>query len=428
MLSQEIIQKFRDAKFGMFLHWGVYSILSKGEWAIFREKIPKEKYKKYQRMFNPVKFDARRWVKLAQDAGMKYICITSKHHDGFCMYDSKYTDWKITNTPFGRDILKELADACHEAGMLFGIYYSIWDLWVNDLDGGLNEMGLDGEFIGRGAEAWKPGKSGIDYMHNQVEELCTGYGKVDYFFFDVKRAPGEDYNGLELIEKMRKWQPEMIINDRLGVPADCASPENVIPDKPIVDANGDLLLWESNMCSNKNWAYVHDDKCYKTSVEVIRELVNAVSKGGNFLINVGPTALGDFPKENLAMLKEVGEWMEYHGEAIYGCELYPLGPGANHFRWRGLSATVNKSGDTVYIHIPNYPASGTVDNRVVIPGFPDREVDYMYLLEDGTEVDFVYEGYYARDNKSITLLLPREPGHQAVTTVAIKFKESIEKE
>lgn len=420
MLEQSVIQKFRDAKFGMFLHWGVYSIPSKGEWAIFREDIPKDKYSKYQRMFNPIRFDAKQWVQDAHDAGMKYICITSKHHDGFCMYDSQYTEWKITNTPFGRDILKELADECHKTGMLFGIYYSIWDLWHEGLDGGLNEMDLQGEFLGRSG-SWTPSEEGITYMHNQVEELCTNYGKVDYFFFDVKRAPGEAYRGVELIEKMRALQPEMIINDRLGVPADCKSPENYIPDEPILDDKGNLLLWESNMCSNKNWAYVHDDLCYKSSDDIIRELVNTVSKGGNFLINVGPTALGDFPKQNKVMLKEVGEWMSYHSEAIYGCELYPLGGGKNHFRWRGLSATQSKDGETIYIHIPNYPAAGTVDNKVVIKKFEGRQIDYMYLLEDGTEVEFIDGGYYARDRKSITLLLPRVPGHCAVTTVAIKF-------
>lgn len=421
MLEQKVIQSFRDAKIGLFLHWGLYAIPAKGEWAIYREEISKEKYSKYKRMFNPVRFDADEWVDMAKKAGMNYICITTKHHDGFCLFDSKYTDWKITNTPFGRDVIKELAEACRKKDMLFGIYYSIWDLWQEGLDGGYNEMDIQGELKAI-SHSWTPSKEGVDYMHNQVEELCNNYGHIDYFFFDVKRAPGEAYRGTELIEKMRQWQPEMIINDRLGVPADCKSPENVIPDEPIVDDNGDLLLWESNMCSNKNWGYVHDDVCYKTPDEVIRELVETVAKGGNFLINVGPNALGEFPKENVDMLKQVGQWMDYHKEAIYGCELYPLGKGANHFRWRGLCATTNKSCDTVYIHIPNYPASGTVDNKVVIPKFDRRTIDYMVLLEDGTEVDYMDYGYYGRGKNAMTLLLPRRPGHSAVTTVAIKFK------
>lgn len=422
MVSQEVIQKFRDAKFGMFIHWGIYSVRSRGEWSIFRDSVPKNEYKKYQRMFNPIRFDAKRWVKCAKEAGMKYICITTKHHDGFCMFDSQYTDWKITNTPFGRDVIKEVVEACREEGLLVGLYYSIWDLWHEELDGGINDIGEDGEFEGFTKDSsWTPGEKGIEYMHNQVEELCTKYGEIDYFFFDVRRAPGECYRGEELIAKMRKWQPDMIINDRLGIPADCETPENRVPNEPIRDENGNLILWESCMCSNKNWSYVHDDLSFKTSEEIIRNLVSVVSKGGNYLLNVGPTALGEFPKENIKMLKKVGEWMDYHKESIYGCEMYYLGKGADHFRWRGLCATINKTEDMIYLHIPNYPASGRTDNKVCIPKL-EKEIDYIVLLEDGCEVETLNYSYYAKSKNGITLILPTVPGHPAVTTAAIKLK------
>lgn len=423
-MNQEGIERFRDAKLGLFLHWGLYSVRSRGEWSIYRDDVPKEDYAKYMRMFNPKRFDARAWVRMAKDAGMKYICITTKHHDGFCMFDSQYTDWKITNTAFGRDVIRELADACHEMGMLFGLYYSIWDLWHDQLDAKDHLTGDQGEFIPDAVTQWKPGEDGIRYMHNQVEELCTKYGKVDYFFFDVRRSTGESYDGVELIEKMRKWQPDMIINDRLGIPADVKSPENFIPDEPLIDEEGNLVLWESCMVSNKNWGYVHSDKSYKSSDDLICEMVNVVSKGGNFLTNVGPTALGEFPVENQRILKDVGHWLDYHGEAIYGCEMYPLGDSKNHFRWRGVCATVNKEETVIYLHITNYPSTAGVDCKIELQlsRHDYEDIDFMTLMEDGSEVIFSKGGYYGKNPDVITIELPNVFGHSAVTTVAIHLK------
>lgn len=422
MSREHLAKDFMDAKFGMFIHWGIYASRSRGEWSIYRDEIPRSEYKKYLRMFNPKFFDAKEWVRMAKDAGMKYMCITSKHHDGFCLFDSDYTDFKITNTPFKRDIIGELSDACHELDMKFCVYYSIWDLWHPGLTG-YDQEGKDPDKIYPCESGWKPTPEGIEYMHNQVEEICTKYGKIDYFFFDVRRAEGEDYDGWTLIGKMHKWQPDMMINNRLGVGGDVGTPENSIPENSENNEHSNMIMWEACACSNKNWAYVHDDKSFKSWQEITRDLVQIVGNGGNYLINIGPTALGEFPQENIEMLENIGKWMKYHSEAIYETTPVPLGKKASHFRWRSTYATKSKDGSMIYIHIPNWPAGGSVDNKITIPKSSiGKEIDFMYLLGDGAEVTWLDRGYYGKTENEYTLVLPRVPSNDAVSIVAIKLK------
>lgn len=327
---------FLRDRFGMFIHWGLYSIPARGEWVMTNEKMSKEDYKIYFEEFNPINYDPKSWAKAAKNAGMKYAVMTAKHHDGFCLFDSKLTDYKSTNTKAKRDLIKEYVDAFRSEGLKVGLYYSLIDWHHEDFP----HYG-DKHHPMRDNEKYKNIKHNfnnyLEYMHGQIRELCTNYGKIDILWFDFSydNMSGEKWKATELIKMVRKLQPEVIIDNRLEASGensgsiitknpsfyagDFASPEQVIPPEGIVDEEGNSIPWEACITMNNHWGYSSTDKNFKSAKMIIRKLVECVSKNGNLLLNVGPNAKGDFPEESLNILNEIGQWMKDNSSSIYNC-------------------------------------------------------------------------------------------------------------
>lgn len=332
---------FRKDRFGMFIHWGLYAIPARGEWVKSTEQISTEEYDKYFEEFNPVHYDPKAWAKLAKEAGMKYAVLTTKHHDGFCLFDSAYTDYKSTNTKCGRDLVREYAEAFRAEGLKVGFYYSLLDWHHPDYP----HYG-DRQHPMRNNEAYKDVKHNwsnyVEYMHNQVRELLTNYGKIDVMWFDFsyrnerligtefENMSGDTWKARELIDMMRSLQPDIVIDNRLGGDAfkeepdtfagDFVSPECMMPTGDKLDTLGREVPWELCLTLNANWGYAKNKPWqYKSTENVIHMLAECVSKNGNFLINVGPNAKGEIPRDSVRILKEVGQWMHENGESIYNC-------------------------------------------------------------------------------------------------------------
>ncbi|MBN2473628.1 MAG: alpha-L-fucosidase [Pirellulales bacterium] len=351
---------WRDAKFGMFIHWGLYAIPAGewkgrkvpgiGEWIMDRGHIPVQEYAPLQKQFNPVKFDAAKWVGIAKRAGMKYIVITSKHHDGFCLFDSKLTDYDVMGAPFQRDIMKELADECHKQGIQICWYHSIMDWYQPDA---------------KGANFPKY----AEHLRGQLKELLTNYGKIGVLWFDGEWI-GEwtEEQGRELEKTIRDLQPQLIVNNRIGKrkrsPGDFGTPEQEIPATGMPGWD-----WETCMTMNDTWGFKKDDHNWKSTDDIIRKLVDIVSKGGNFLLNVGPTAEGVIPQPSVERLAAVGKWLEVNGESIYGT-------GASPFSRLAWGRCTQKPG-RLYLHVFEWPTEG----QLAVRGL-GNSVNKAYLLAD----------------------------------------------
>ena len=319
---------FRDAKFGMFIHWGLYSVpagqwkgkTSYAEWFQLETKMPCEEYDKFAGQFNPVKFDALQWAQTAKDAGMKYLVITSKHHDGFSMFDTKFSDFNIVrSTPYRHDPMKDLAEACRKVGIKFCFYYSIADWHNPDSPAEYSQHGFHGQ---PKADA-DVGKY-ADYMRNQVHELLTGYGPIGILWFDgggAFRSPDRAklLKADEMVKMIHQTQPACLINNRLGAGSDYGTPEQIIP------AGGAKEPFEVCMTINRHWGYNKADDKWKSPTELVRNLIDIVSKGGNYLLNVGPTSEGLMPAPSIESLRGVGKWLKANGESIYGAGPTALG-------------------------------------------------------------------------------------------------------
>ena len=322
----------------MFIHWGVYAIPARGEWIQSVERIPKGRYTQYADEFNPDRFDAPEWARIAREAGMKYAILTAKHHDGYCLFDSKLTDYTSSRTTANRDFVAEFVEAFRNEGLKVGLYYSLIDWHHDDFPhyGDRNHpMRDDPDHVSHSPEFDRY----LDYMHGQVREICTNYGKLDILWFDFSydELVGEAWRATELINMVRSLQPDIIVDNRLeasgdsrtsslisGAPSlysgDFVSPEQIVPPEPIADANGIALPWETCITMNNHWGYCAADDEWKSPKRIVRKLVECVSKGGNLLLNVGPNARGEIPDESVAILREVGAWMGRNAESIYGCE------------------------------------------------------------------------------------------------------------
>ena len=330
------MQWFREARFGLFLHWGLYAIPARGEWVRNTERMPEGQYLPFFDEFSAPDFDPRAWARAAKEAGMRYAVLTAKHHDGFCMFDSALTDFKSTNTPCGRDIVREFLEAFRAEGLRVGLYFSLLDWHHPDFPhygDRHHPMGGNPAYSNENRNFDRY----LDYMHGQVRELCENYGKIDIFWFDFSYDDmrGERWRAAELADMVRSLQPGVILDNRLEVSGEgfgslyeCAptpwhgdfvSPEKIIPPNGLQDVQGNDLAWEACVTMNHNWGYCSGDHYYKPAGMLIKKLVECVSKGGNLLLNVGPDARGNFPPESIERLKAIASWMRRNHLSIYGC-------------------------------------------------------------------------------------------------------------
>lgn len=391
---------FRSARFGMFLHWGLYAIPGRGEWVRSEERIPVEAYEPYAQQFNPVDFNPRAWAKAAKAAGMKYMVLTAKHHDGFCLFDTAQTDFNAVKA-CGRDLVREYVEAVRAEGLGVGLYFSLIDWRHPDYPkyGDLYHPMRDNEaFKGEQIDFNRY----LDFMHAQIEELVTGYGKLDILWFDYAYGElrGEAWRGTQLVEMVRKHQPDAIMDNRLetsgegfgsivtenpGVySGDFVSPEQIIPPEGICGEDRHPVPWELCTTMNNNWGYNPSDRLYKPAALLVRKLVECVSKGGNMLLNVGPDARGRFNKPSLDILHTMGEWMAHSGDSIYGCGFAGL-PKPEWGRY-----TKNKN--VIYAHVFEAPIG-----PLALTGIDGSKVKSITLLRDGSEVrrgdSFVTKAY-----------------------------------
>lgn len=437
---------FDAARFGLFIHWGVYAVPTDrtAEWFIFRKAVPRDRYRRYADRFRADRFEPKAWADQAAAAGCKYVVFTAKHHDGFCLYDSGQTDWKITNTPLGRDVFGEVADAVRNAGLRFGCYFSIWDLWHTGLDGGVQAIDAEGNPAafnsGLDNRMWAPTENGVAYMHAQLDELMTGYGRIDMLWFDVRRAAAEAYDGPRLIENIRKRQPGILVNDRLvlgqrgpldpRLTPDIVTPENKVPTTGLTKQDGDPQRWESCMCLNEHWGYCRDDRAYRTAAQVLAQLADIASKGGNLLLNVGPNARGEFPAPWYPeTLNAVGRWLERNGQSIYSttpCRItsdgQPFHPWfTDSFKWR---VAYTQRDQTLYAHV----LKPSVDGLLSLPKLDGHRVAYIEHLDDASELPFESGSYLTRNPGEWTITLPKHAaedcanGEPTLTTLAIHLE------
>jgi alpha-L-fucosidase len=378
---------WRDARFGMFIHWGLYAVpagtwkgervTGLGEWIQERAKIPGEEYAPLVRQFNPTQFDAEEWVRIAKDAGMKYIIITSKHHDGFAIFDSKVSSYDIVNaTPYRRDAIRALSSAARRAGLKFGVYYSIMDWHHPDAQAPAyptyNSRTFKNPNFGRYVET---------YMKPQLRELVTQYPEIDVLWFDGEWiADWSDEQGRSLYDWLRGIRPGLIINNRVGhsrqgmsgmsankdAPGDFGTPEQEVPPQGLPGVD-----WETCMTLNDTWGFQSFDDGWKDTRTLVRTMVDAASKGGNFLLNVGPTAQGLIPWQSVSRLREMGDWMRANGEAVYGTSASPYGLPA----WGRYTA--KPSAGRVYAHVFDWPR----DRKLALTGVRAKP-GAVYLLAD----------------------------------------------
>lgn len=327
---------YKDARFGMFIHWGLYSIPARGEWIRSYERITKEDYMQYFDEFNPTDYDPRAWARAAKEAGMKYVVLTAKHHDGFCLFDSKYTDFKSTNTKCSRDLVAEYVEAVRAEGLKVGLYFTLIDWYHEDYphySDRIHPMRENPDY----KDDNRHFENYVEYMHNQIREICTNYGKIDLMWFDFSYddMEGEKWQATKLINMVRELQPDVIIDNRLEVNSEgCSSlakcdpkpyhgdfvtPEQMIPPNGIQDVEGNDMVWEACVTMNNNWGYHATDRFFKPASMLIKKLVECVSKGGNMILNVGPDAKGRIPDESMKILRDIGTWMKKNGDSIYGC-------------------------------------------------------------------------------------------------------------
>jgi len=340
---------FNQARFGLFIHWGLYSILGRGEWAMLLERIPKDEYARLADRFRPARFDALRWIRLGREAGMRYAVFTARHHDGFCLYDSRCSGFTSVRTAARRDFVSEYVTACREEGLRVGIYYSLLD-WrfpaFYDVTG--NNMSCREEMVAQ--------------AHAQVRELMTNYGRIDYLFYDgpnvLKHANdptawADYWRAAELNAMVRSIQPDIVINKRSGTDEDVDTPEQHVTASP------EGRAWEANMTMGDyhGWGYLKHNPLMKPAGMLIRYLVRAASGGGNYLLNIGPKPDGTVRREETERLREMGRWMRRHGKTIYGSERVPPDWG------NPLLGCVTARGATAYLHIFRWPgATATLVN------------------------------------------------------------------
>jgi len=398
---------FNEARFGIFVHWGLYSILGRGEWTMLIERISPKEYAKLANQFEPPKnFKIENWVKLAKEAGAKYMVFTTRHHDGFCLYDSKFSDFTSVKTRAKRDFVAEYVQACRKAGLRVGLYYSLKD-W---------------RFPGRFNPKKYPESSNamVGQAHNQVRELMTNYGKIDVLWYDGPWVYGIDDNKMiakywkskKLNKMVRKLQPDIIINNRSGIREDIDTPEQHVTKSKEEDRS-----WESCMTLGdfySGWGYVKNNLSLRTVRQLIQYLVVAACGGGNYLLNIGPKADGSVCKVETKYLKEIGRWMKTNGESIYNSDRI-----SDDFWWMsaGMLGLATARGNCVYFHIFRWPGE-----TAVIP-YIKNKVKSARLLATGEKVKFE-----KKDNGLLILKgLPKNPPDKYDSVIKVECKGKFER-
>ena len=410
---------FVHDRFGLFIHWGIYALPARHEWVKNRELIPDSVYDRYFRHFDPGLYDPRAWAKAAKQAGMRYVVVTTKHHDGFCLFDSQLTDYKATNTPAGRDLIAPLVEAFRAEGLKIGFYHSLID-WHHP------EFPVDGLHPQREDLAFREAARGRDirkyaeYLHGQVRELLTNYGKIDIMWLDFSysgrdwgwsRGKGkDDWQSERLLAMVRALQPGIIVNNRAEIGGDFQTPEQFQPREGVTVA-GQRVVWEACQTLNGSWGYDRDNLDWKPPAMLVRMLVDGVSKGGNLILNVGPTARGEFDPRALRTLAEIGEWMRLHGRAIFGAGPSEYAPPPD--------CRYTQRGDRLYLHLFAWPF-----RHVHLPGLADR-VEYAQFLHDASEVRCVAEeakSHMGLGDDALTLVLPIQPPDVLVPVIELFLK------
>lgn len=366
---------FVHDRFGLFVHWGIYAVAGRHEWVQSREKMTAEEYQKYFDHFEPDLYDPVQWARDAKRAGMKYAVLTSKHHDGFAMWDSQLTGFKVTNTPVGRDLLREFVEAFRAEGLKIGFYHSVIDWhhpdYTLDSPHPCREQQPDEFNKGRDMGRYR------EFLHGQVRELLTNYGKIDVMWFDwtPPEKNREDWDSENLVKLVRGLQPGILLNDRIDYPesADFVTPEEY-QAKSWPERDGKRVLWETCQTLNGSWGYDRDNVNWKSTEVLVQLLIDTVSKGGNLLLNVGPTARGEFDPVARETLAEIGGWTRQHGRSIYGATA-ATEPSPQDCRF-------TKRGNRLYLHVFSWPLK-----HIHLEGFAGR-VEYAQFLHDGSEILF----------------------------------------
>jgi alpha-L-fucosidase len=416
----ERLKWWTDARFGMFIHWGLYALPARHEWVKNAERMTNEQYQKYFEMFNPDMWDPHEWAKMAKAAGMKYVVLTAKHHEGFCNFDSKYTDYKSTNTPFGRDIIKEYVEAFRAEGLKVGFYYSLIDWHHPDytIDSNHPQRQISDSAYARLNKGRDMSKY-RQYIKNQVRELLTNYGEISIIWFDFsfpgKNGKGhDDWDSENLLKMARSLQPGIIVDDRLDLSDveggwDFTTPEQVKVQKwPEID--GKKVPWETCQTFSGSWGYYRDEYTWKSAAQLLELLIESVSKGGNLLLNVGPTARGVFDSRAQERLKAMGEWMKYNNRSIYGCTEAPAGfiAPANSL------LTYNPATKRLYVHLLAYPLES-----FTLSDMADK-VKYIQFLHDASEIRFRAGSNETKND--LTLYLPVQKPQVEIPVLEVFLK------
>lgn len=399
-------------RFGMFIHWGLYALPARHEWVKHNERLTNEQYQTYFDLFNPNQFDPKSWAKQAKAAGMKYAVLTTKHHEGFCLFDSRYTDYKATNTKAHRDLVREFVNAFRAEGIKVGFYYSLidWhhpDFTIDGVHPQRVENGADSTYArlnkGRDMNKYR------QYLRNQISELLTQYGKIDILWLDFsypgKNGKGkDDWDAVNLLKMIRKLQPGIIVDNRLNLEeyedgADFLTPEQVKVEE-LAQYRG--KTWETCQTFSGSWGYYRDENSWKSTHQLLELLIGSVSKGGNLILNVGPTARGLFDYRAQSALGNIGDWMKGNSESIYGCTYAP-----ESFEVpKNTMLTYNPTTKRLYVHLLEY------NNRLQLPQYKGK-IKYAQLLHDNSEVKFTTDG------NNIILNLPEKQPNMEIPVVEL---------